>query len=308
MKASKTKPLSYLPQREKHRRLILLALVFIFSFPSGRSGRAFSQNFSTQDSVFNLYIDFVRSGTPESKFENSKKFSDGLKAALAMDSKCEFAFDSLKKYKVMIESSDKLVRIFTWEVEAEDGTHNYYGFVHSYNRKSKKYEVYKLTDKSEGMRDPENTTLDNTKWFGAYYYEIILVKHKKKKQYVLLGWDGNNRITNKRLIDVLYFDSKGFPKFGDAVFSTESGKTKKRVIFEYQAGLFMSLRYDEEKQGIVFDHLSPSNPNLEGIYSYYGPDFSYDMLQYKDGKWQYLKDIIPRNEKSKSDKHFNAPH
>ena len=289
-------------------KLKLMVLACLFCLPLlWRGDGAFSQNLSLQDSVYNLYIDFVRSATPEIKAESNKKFSDGLGAALAADVKGEFTFDSLRRYKVMIESQDKLLRIFTWELEAEDGTHAYYGFIHSYSRKSKKYEVYKLSDKSDGMKDPENAVLDNSKWFGAYYYEVIPVKYKKKKYYTLLGWDGNNRITNKRLIDVLYFTDKGFPKFGDAIFSSEKGKIKKRVIFEYQAGLFMSLRYDEEKNGIVFDHLSPSNPNLEGVFSYYGPDFSYDMLQFKDGKWLYIKDILPRNDKSRIDKHFNPP-
>jgi hypothetical protein len=270
-----------------------------------KSGWAYSQ--SNEDTVYNLYLDFIHSKTSQSKLENSNKFLEGLKLALSDDTKSEFAFDSLRKYKVMIVSPDKLVRIFTWEVEAEDGTHTYYGYIQSYNKRSKKYEVYKLNDKSEGMRDPENATLDNTKWFGAYYYQIIFVKHKRKKYYVLLGWDGNNRITNKRLIDVLYFTDKGFPKFGDGIFSAENGKTKKRIIFEYQAGLFVSLKYEEDKEAIVFDHLSPSNPNLEGQFSFYGPDFSYDMMQFKDGKWLYIKDIIPQNDKSKGDKFYNPP-
>ena len=210
---------------------IKLSILFISFVILGRVEVCISQNFSIQDSVYNLYVDFIRSGTTEIKYENSKKFSEGLRHALSADTKSELAFDSLKKYKVMVVSPDKLVRLFTWEAEAEDGTHTYYGFIQSYNKRSKKYEVYKLNDKSEGMRDPENAVLDNTKWFGAYYYQIAFVKYKKKKYYVLLGWDGNNRITNKRLIDVLYFTDKGFPKFGDAIFSTESGKTKKRMIF-----------------------------------------------------------------------------
>jgi len=266
----------------------------------------FSQ-ISLQDSVYNLFIDFVHSSNEAKKNDNSKKFSDGLKAALKTDAKAEFAFDSLKKYKVMLESPDKQVRIFTWDVEAEDFTHTYYGFIQAYNRKSKKFEVYELKDKSEGMKDPENVNLESTKWFGVYYYQIAEAKYKKKKYYILLGWDGNNRITSKRLIDVLYFDSKGFPKFGDAIFTDEKGKIKKRIIFEYQAGIFMSLRYDEEKKVIIFDHLSPSNVNLEGQYEFYGPDFTYDMLQFKDGKWQYIKNVEVRNEKDKTDKFFNPP-
>lgn len=288
-------------------KMRIVALIFMVFFGFGETVLCRAQNLSVQDSVFNLYIDFVRSNSFESREENNKKLCDGLKAALVSDTKGVLTFDSLQKYKVMIQSPDKDVRIFTWDVEAEDGTHTFYGFIHAYVRKLKKYETYELKDKSDGMRDPENAILDNTKWFGAYYYEIIFVKHKRKKYYVLLGWDGNNRTSNKRLIDVLYFTDKGFPKFGDAIFSSEHGKTKKRVIFEYQAGLFMALRYEEERNAIVFDHLSPSNPNLVGLYSFYGPDFSYDMLQFEDGKWKYVKDVVPRNEKGKTDKHFNTP-
>jgi hypothetical protein len=213
----------------------------------------------------------------------------------------------LKKFKVMLESEDKQVRIFTWDVKANDGTHTYYGFVQAYHRKSKKYEVYELRDKSETIKDPENALLDNTKWYGCYYFSLVEVKYKKKKYYVLLGWDGNNRNTNKKIIDVLTLNDKGFPKFGDAIFADEKGKIKKRIIFEYKAGLTMSLRYDTDAPGIVFDHLSPSDPNLEGMYSYYGPDFTYDMLAFKDGKWQYIKGVDARNPKDRMDKHFNTP-
>jgi len=262
---------------------------------------------SIQDSVYNLYATFAHASNEVKKNDNSKKFSDGLKHALDMDKSIDFPFDSLKKYKIMLESPDKQVRVFTWDVESEDGTHVYYGFIQAYNRKSKKYEVYQLNDKSDAIKDPENAILDNTKWFGAYYYEIAQMKYKKSKYYILLGWDGNNRITNKRLIDVLYFSEKGFPKFGDAIFVTDNGKTKKRVIFEYQAGVFMSLRYDEEKQAIVFDHLSPSNANLEGQFQFYGPDFTYDMMEFKEGKWQYVKNVVPRNDKDKTDRYFHTP-
>jgi hypothetical protein len=262
---------------------------------------------SLQDSVYNLFIDFVNSKGEIKISEASKNFSNGLKTALVKDPRAEFVFDSLRKYKVMLESSDKQVRIFTWDVPANDFTHMYYGFVQAYNRKSKKYEVYELKDKSETIRDPENAMLDNTKWFGACYYSIIETKYKKKKYYTLLGWDGNNRNTNKKLVDVLTLNEKGFPKFGDAIFSDEKVKMKKRMIFEFKAGLVMSLRYDEDSQGIIFDHLSPSDPSLEGVYSFYGPDFSYDMLQFKEGKWQYIKNVDARNPKDKLDKHFTPP-
>lgn len=291
----------------KIRFAILFFLLFSPLFWRGGGGEAFSQ-VAIQDSVYYLFTDFVRSTNEVNKIDRSKKFSDGLKLALSLDKNAEFAFDSLRKYRVMLESPDKQVRIFTWDVEAEDKTHTFFGFIHAYNRKSKIFEIYELKDKSEGIRDPGNAILDNTKWFGAYYYQIAEAKYKKKKYYILLGWDGNNRMSDKRLIDVLYFDPKGFPKFGDAIFMDENGKIKKRIIFEYAAGVFMSLRYDEEKYAIIFDHLSPSSPNLDGQHEFYGPDFSYDMLQFKEGKWRYIKNVDAKNEKDKADKYFNTPY
>lgn len=262
---------------------------------------------SIQDSVWNLYIDYALSKTEKQRTENSEKFSSVLKFALSQQKSNEFSFDSLRQYRVMLESPDKEVRVFSWNVEAEDGTQKFYGYIQAFNKKSQKHEVYQLIDKSDGMKDPENAVLDITKWHGAYYYQIIQKKYKKKKYYVLLGWDGNNRITNKRLIEVLSFDGKGFPKFGDNILSAENGKIKKRIIFEYQAGIIMSLRYDKDKDMIIFDHLSPSNPDLVGMYQFYGPDFSYDGLQFKEGKWIYVKNVDIRNEKDNTDRFFNTP-
>lgn len=261
-----------------------------------------------QDSLYNLYIDFVHAQTEAIRNETSSRLLNGLKSILLRDTKAEIPFDSLKKYKVMLQSPDKQVRIFTWDVAADDGTHTYYGFINSYNKKSKQYEVFQLTDKSEGMKDPENAILDNTKWYGAYYYQLSEVKYKKKKYYTLLGWDGNNRTSNKRLIDVLYFTDRGFPKFGDAIFESGSGKVKKRIIFEYKAGVVMHLKFDDDPNVIVFDHLSPSDPNLEGQFDYYGPDFKYDMLEFKKGRWEYIKDIDARNDKNKTDRYYKTPH
>jgi hypothetical protein len=280
-------------------RVVIICIIITYS--------AIAQTVSIQDSVFNLFLDFSYAQNEVKKTHACKNFTEGLRQALSQDVNAELTFDSLKKYRVLIESPDRKVRVFTWDFEAEDNTHTYFGFIHAYNPKQKKYEVFELKDKSSIIRDPENALLDNTKWYGAYYYQIAEIKHKKKKYYVLLGWNGNNIMSDKRIIDVLYFDSKGFPKFGDAIFPKENGKIVKRVIFEFQNGVFMSLKYIPEKQIIIFDHLSPANPVLEGQYEFYGPDFTYDMLELKKGKWVYVKNVDARNPKSKTDNFYNHP-
>jgi len=91
----------------------------------------------------------------------------------------------------------------------------------------------------------------------------------------------------------------------------ETQEFEKKVInyftSEYQAGRTVLLRYDPENDMIVFDHLSPPNPELEGQFQFYGPDFTFDGLRFKDGKWEYVKNVDVRNPKDKTDKLFNPP-
>jgi hypothetical protein len=46
---------------------------------------------------------------------------------------------------------------------------------------------------------------------------------------------------------------------------------------------------------IVFDHLSPIESGIEGVYKFYGPDFSYDGYEFKAGKWRYRSNLDVRN-------------
>ena len=63
------------------------------------------------------------------------------------------------------------------------------------------------------------------------------------------------------------------------------------LAFVYNEKATMSLRYDEEKKMIIFDHLSPSQPSLEGKFEFYGPDFTYDGLKFEKGIWVHYPNI-----------------
>jgi hypothetical protein len=123
----------------------------------------------------------------------------------------------------------------------------------------------------------------------------------------LLGWDGNNDLTRKKVIDVLRFGSSGKPAFGANIFKFDK-KKRKRIFFEYSAKTNMTLTYNEKHDMIVFDHLSPSESSYKGLYQYYGPDFSYDAMYFDKGKWQLVKDVDVRNPRMKLPKgkwHYN---
>jgi len=53
---------------------------------------------------------------------------------------------------------------------------------------------------------------------------------------------------------------------------------------------------DEIRKRIVFDHLSPENPSLNGIRSFYVPDFSYDAYVWNEDRFELYEDVIAIND------------
>ena len=252
-----------------------------------------------EDTLKKLGPKILKSKEDREKYNANEKFTEILERALNIENSFDYPFDSLITIARLI-APDKSFRIFNWNLPKLDGTFEYFGFIQAYHKRSKTYKLYPLTESLSQITSPEDQILDHDEWYGAHYYKIILRKQNGKKYYTLLGWDGHDRLSSRKIIDVVYFPRGGRPKFGTPIF--KMGKVvKKRVIFEYGSQAMMSVRYDEDNKMIVFDHLSPQNPSLEGQYHYYGPDGSYDALKYKKGKWILLKDFDARN-KGKSNK------
>lgn len=205
----------------------------------------------------------------------------------------DYPFDSLK-YVGKIRSSDQRLRIYTWNLPYENGTHRYYGFLQYTPGKNNPLILYRLTDKSEDIRDPLHAVLNENNWYGALYYDVVETRDEDNRYYTLLGFDFNNLFSSKKIIDVLYFDQKNRSFFGKQIFQQDS-KLLMRVIFEFSARVSMSLTYNKDKKMIIYDHLSPSKPSLAGKYQFYGPDMSYDGLKFEDGIWKLYTDLDMRN-------------
>lgn len=244
----------------------------------------------------------------EERFEANKSFIKLWESVLSQPQSMDYAFDSIREVSKLI-SADKKFRIITWNVPKNDGTQAYFGFIQVNNtivRKSglfKKsvstnYELFSLADKSAAVKSPETHIGDHKKWFGMLYYAVI----DCNGYYLLLGWDGNDKLTQKKFIDVLYFKSDGQPVFGRDVFKLPK-KNPKRIMFEYSSEVAMSLKYNAGSNRIVFSHLAPKEEgsHLEGQYQYYGPDGSFDAYERVKNRWVLKEDIDARNPKSKND-------
>ncbi len=224
---------------------------------------------------------------------------DSMRVWLKNESTFRYNFDSVPHIGIMY-SPDNAFRIYNWNIQWNDGTFTYYGFLQLFNKKGQ-FCLHELMDKSDFIENPENQTLDPQMWFGVLYYQIFKVDDKKTPYYMLLGWDGNNDYSKKKIIEVLYFNANGMPQFGKNVFKGEKARLK-RIIFEYSYLANMSLRYYDENKSIIFDHLAPPKPSLTGQYRFYGPDFSYDAYVFNDGKWEFRSNVDARNPKVKKSK------
>lgn len=229
------------------------------------------------------------------KFKYNKEFLGLLDTVLSAELSFYYPFDSLNQIGRLI-SPDNKFRIINWNIYKSDGTYFYFGFIQSFVSKDKKYEYFKLIDKSATIKNPETYIGEPDKWFGMLYYKII----KSDDYYTLLAWDGNDKLSQKKYIDILSFKDNGDPVFGKDVFKIPQ-KNPRRIVFEYSTEITMSLKYNEDKGMIIFDHLAPKDPFMEGQFQFYGPDFSYDAFDFNRGKWKFVPDIDIKNTKDKND-------
>jgi hypothetical protein len=196
-----------------------------------------------------------------------------------------YPFDSLKEISV-IHPEDNKFRLITWNLQRDDGTHAYFGYLLVNNVKRVKtgflkhetiqtYESFKLIDRSAAVKYPESYIGNPDKWYGMLYYGLV----ECDGFYTLLGYDLNDNLTRKKIVDVLYFRPNGTPVFGKDVFRF-ARKNPKRLVFEYSSEVSMSLKYIEKRKQIVYSHLAPKDEGeiLIGQYQYYGPDGSFDAL------------------------------
>lgn len=146
-----------------------------------------------------------------------------------------------------------------------------------------------LTDCSDDIKNPERAKLTDKKWFGAVYSSLREVTFDKRTYYTLLGYKQTDGLVKTRVIEILTFVGDKV-QFGAPVFRHEKA-TYLRRIFQYSANANMMMRFDERKDMLVFDHLSPSNSMFAGEYRHYGPDFSYDGYSETRDGWKFESDI-----------------
>lgn len=241
--------------------------------------------------IASLFENMRSSQGDSQKLEINTKVLGLFREMLSVDGSFYFPFDSLQ-YLGKIYSQDQALRIYSWNVPMMDGTHRYFGFVQYKTPGKQKYKVYFLDD-SEGASLSEDDIYTTTNWYGALYYEIVKIECQGELFYTVLGFAFNNYLTSYKIIDIITLSNDKL-SIGAPVFP--SGETKKsRMIFEFSSRVSMMMRYNSDLGMIIYDHLSPSQQDYEGQFQFYGPDSSYDGLEYRNCFWNLKEDLDLKN-------------
>ena len=255
-----------------------------------------------QDSLLRINEAVFNAQDNAERFALNARFIKTLVNSLKTHSSFSYPFDSLKRISI-IKSADNSFRIFSWHLPTDDGTYRFFGAIQIATSDGK-LKLYPLIDDTENIKDPNQIT-GNKVWYGATYYEIVpVITSGRQPYYVLLGWKGNNSKTSKKVIEILSF-VKDEPVFGKAVFSNSNDKN--RIIFEYNKLNTMTLKTDKNVGMIVFDHLAPFTPEMEGNFEYYASDSSFDAYKIVNGKLKLVENIELKNDPNAQDELYADP-
>lgn len=224
-----------------------------------------------------------------------------LKIELSKKSAFSFAFDSVKSMSIHT-SPDSVFRLFNWNIPFNDGTFEYECGILKQEAKTGATAFYFFAPLNDSQKI-EHLITNDKQWIPGLFYTLIQKTTDLQAYYTLLTWVGNDRLTSKKRIDVLWFDQSGAARFGAPIFVKGNSKLM-RVSYEFSAQNTMELSYNLKNDRILLDHLSPSSSSLKGIYEYYGPDLSYDAYYWEKDKWIYHADVDADEGMKKSKKDF----
>ena len=177
-------------------------------------------------------------------------------------------------------------------------------------------------NREESLLSPEN-------WFGAVYQELIQTSHGGKTFYTLLGWNGVDNLTERKIIEPVILRG-GVPQFGAPLFRRE--RNLRRVVLEYRNDAMVSLCYEDQfveeverervkvkgtnrhrtiekrkyhkEKMIIFDEVEPQVQGMEGLFQYYIPSGLELAYAFIDGKWELRNGAQGRLKNKKLNKAF----
>jgi hypothetical protein len=276
-----------------------------------------------EDSVDVISGIMLHDTSADSRFLACKFMIKHLVTALKNDNSFQYEFPQLERISIQYPE-DSSFRIFTWQLYVSADEYRYYGAI---QMNSKTLQLIPLSDRSQGFPNPMKTATDNSKWFGALYYNIKTIESERfGTYYMLFGYDANTFFERRKLVDVMQIKD-GKANFGLPVFVIppdieeekkkiaqmnlglkpgskieisdkellERGVTKtySRFMVTYSAESSAILNYDPEYDLILFDNFIQVAGNYAGQGMTQVPDGSYRGFELQpDGTWKQIEKVF----------------
>lgn len=263
-----------------------------------------------QERLSALFSRVAEAPTDNERYLASEEAVQLLAEALGEEDSEEWKWQ-LPQYVSVLSSPDKLFRIFTWAVVRDNGEFECFGAVQFYNEKEEEYQHLLLNDKSEDLMNREESILTADNWLGAVYQELIQTTAGERTYYTLLGWNGVDNITERKIIEPVVIRN-GVPQFGAPLFRRM--RNQRRIVLEYANDAMVNLSYETQyiqevepirkkvkgtnryrtenkvkehkEKMIIFDEVEPQIPGMEGLFQYYMPSGTEIAYAWVDGKWE----------------------
>ncbi len=231
-------------------------------------------------------------------FDNTSRtrINDSIKSIIDIyvrsDTVFDHRFDNLR-YLGQIISPDSTLKIITWNLVLTKAPGKYYCYFIKKGIKGNANKVYFLSANYNAAPVKTDTTYTGSDWYGALYYEMRPCKVEGKQLWIILGIDYGNPLISKKIIEVAELADDGSLIFGRKWF-VAGEQLSYRAVMEYSALATMTLRFASD-ESIVFDHLVPFKTTEVNDRQFYGPDYSTDSYNLKDGKWILKINVDARN-------------
>jgi hypothetical protein len=270
------------------KHFLNLFIFFLLITPASVKGQDL---YETEDKLQTLFTHLVHYSDDKMRIGANDSIRSIIDEYVMMDTVFNHRFQSLR-FLGQITSPDSLMKIVTWNMLLENGTGRYFCYFIRKNSNGKNLVCYLDAPYTEKEIRVDTTYLKSD-WYGALYYDVRPCKIKNQVCWMLLGLDYGNPLISKKIIDVLSFDDNGSPVFGKKWFEDE-GKLVFRKVFEYSSTATMTVRFTSDTS-VVFDHLVPIAPETKDSHQFFGPDYSYDSIVFKDGLWRFFLNVDVRN-------------
>ena len=281
-----------------------------------------------QQRLAELLMRTASAPTDNERYLASEQAVGELSAALEEDESVRWKWQ-LPKVASVLTSPDGQLRIFTWAVVRDNGEFECFGAVQYYNEREEEFQYSLLNDKSEEIMNREESLLSPSNWLGAVYQDLIQTSQGDKTYYTLLGWNGVDNLTERKIIEPVVLRG-GVPQFGAPLFRRE--RNLRRVVLEYRNDAMVNLSYEEQfveeverdrvkvkgsnryrtvekrkqhkEKMIIFDEVEPQIQGMEGLFQYYVPSGLELAYAFVDGKWELRNGAQGRLKDKKLNKAF----